>query len=157
MSFLQSLETSAVAEWVATSTWGYPLMLTSHSIGLGIVVGILFVLNLRLLGELRDLPFSAMQSMLKLAWAGFVLNFVSGVALFSAQASYFITHPAFLVKIAAIFLAIIDAAFIQGLLRSNAGDWDGGAALTTQAKLLSLSSLTLWLTAIIAGRLIAYI
>lgn len=157
MSILERLELSPLAEWVGTSVWGYPIMLTSHSVGLAIIVGIALVLNLRLLGLIQGLPLSALRGMLKLAWAGFILNLVSGFALFSAQATYFITHPAFLVKIAAIFLAIIDAAFVQGLLRRQAENWDEGVAISAGARGLALLSMLLWLTAIIAGRLIAYI
>ena len=51
MSFLQWLETSALAEWVAASLWGYPITLTSHGVGLAIVVGIIFMLSFRLLGK----------------------------------------------------------------------------------------------------------
>ena len=157
MSFFESLEYSALGDWVATSYWGYPALLTAHSKGLAIVVGILFALNMRILGAFPGIELDAMRRMLRLAWAGFGLNLASGTALFVAQASFFITHIAFQIKIAAIFLAIIDAALIQSLLKNNATDWDSGEAISGKARLLAVVSLLLWLTAIIAGRLIAYI
>ena len=157
MTFFESLEASRVAEWVAASIWGYPITLTAHSVGLSIVVGILFVLNLRLLGLLKGIPLDALRSLLKVALAGFLLNVVSGLALFSSQATYFITHPAFLVKISAIILASLDAVLIQRLLRKHGADWGAGTAVPSGTRLLALASLLLWLGAITAGRLIAYV
>lgn len=157
MAFLEWLEYSALAEWVGASLWGYPIMLASHSVGLAVVVGVLFVLDMRLVGMFSKLEISALKGMLKLAWAGFVLNFISGFALFAAQATYFITHKAFIIKIIAIFLAILNAAFLQHLLRQNSEAWDAGEAIPMTAKVLAISSLLLWSVAIIAGRLIAYV
>lgn len=157
MSFLEALEYSALGDWVATSPWGYPALLAAHSVGLAVIVGILFALNLRILGSFPGIQLDAMRGMLKLAWAGFVLNLASGVALFIAQATFFITHPAFLIKIGAIFLAIVDAALIQNILKHNAASWDEGGSVSTKTKVLATASLLLWLTAIVAGRLIAYI
>lgn len=157
MSFFESLEHSALGDWVATSYWGYPALLTAHSVGLAIVVGVLFALNMRILGSFSEIKFYAMRRMLRLAWCGFILNFVSGAALFVTQASFFVTHLAFQIKIAAILLAIIDAALIQNLLKRHEARWDAGEAVMGKTKFLAIMSLLLWLTAIIAGRLIAYI
>ena len=77
MVFLEWLEFSALAEWVSASLWGYPITLTSHGVGLAIVVGIIFMLNLRLLGKFSGLPYQTLLSYMKLAWAGFLLNFIS--------------------------------------------------------------------------------
>jgi len=157
MAFLEWLEYSALADWVATSIWGYPILLTAHSVGLAIIVGILFVLNLRLLGLFSDIAIVSLSGLLKLAWSGFILNLVSGFCLFSSQATFFVTHIAFLVKIAAILLAIVNAAFIQNLIKTQGDYWDSGGEVSGLAKGLAMVSLLLWLTAIIAGRLIAYI
>jgi len=157
MAFLEWLEFSALADWVATSAWGYPLMLTSHSVGLAIIVGILFVINMRILGYFSSISVASLRCFLKLAWAGFVVNLISGLALFVAQATFFATHIAFLIKIAAIFFALINAVFIQNMLRRQGEAWDKGEPITGHAKTLAICSLTLWLVAIIAGRLIAYI
>lgn len=157
MSIFQWLEMSRLAEIVAASLWGYPIMLTAHSVGLAIVVGIIFMLDLRMIGCFKGVSYVAMHRMLKLAWVGFVINFLSGCALFSAQASYFITNPTFLVKIAAIFLAAINAAFIQKMLSDHGERWEVGGVISAQAKFLAISSLVLWSIAIIAGRFIAYL
>lgn len=157
MSLMEWLEQTALSEWVGTSLWGYPIMLTAHSVGMAIVVGVLFMLNMRIAGFFSSLEITPMRGLIKLAWAGFILNLASGVSLFASQATYFITHTAFLIKIGAIFLALINAAFLQNIIKNNATAWDVGEALSSTAKALSISALLLWSAAIIAGRLIAYL
>lgn len=157
MAFLEWLEYSALADWVGASLWGYPIMLGLHAVGLGVVVGILAMVDLRVAGCFSKLEMVPLKSLIKIAWAGFIVNFISGFSLFASQATYFITHKAFIIKIIAIFLAIINAAFLQNLLRQHAASWDGGAAVSMNAKVLAISSLILWSVAMIAGRLIAYV
>ncbi len=157
MALFEWLELTALADWVAGSLWGYPITLTAHGIGLAIVVGIIFMLCLRLLGRFDGLPYGAVLSYMKVAWAGFLLNFVSGFMLFSAQATVFVVSLPFLIKIAAILVAAVIAALLQEKVRLGAADWDAGADVPGDVKSLCVLSLLLWSVAIIAGRLIAYL
>lgn len=151
------LEQTSLAIWVGESLWGYPIALTSHSVGMAIMVGIVLVIDLRVAGRFSSLGFVGMRKALKIAWCGFALNVISGFSLFTSQASYFATHPTFLIKIAAIILAVINAYLLQKMLTEKAEDWDGGVEVDKKAKVLAISSMVLWVTAIMAGRLIAYV
>lgn len=157
MGIFYWLESSILAIWIGESLWGYPIALTMHSIGMAVMVGIVLVIDLRVAGRFSSLSFVGLQRALKLAWCGFAINLISGFSLFSSQASYFATHTAFLIKIAAIFLAAINAYLLQKLLTDRAASWDQGIAVDQKAKRLAISSMLLWLVAIIAGRLIAYV
>lgn len=157
MAFLEWLEYSALADWVAASLWGYPITLTSHGVGLAIVVGIIFMLSFRLLGKFDGIPYQTVLSYMKLAWAGFLLNFISGCMLFSAQATTFISSTPFLIKIAAIITGAIVAALLQERVRTGAADWDSGAVVPSKVKNMAILSIVCWSITIIAGRLTAYI
>lgn len=157
MAFMYWLEQSALADMVAASLWGYPIMLTLHAVGLAIVVGVLFMVDLRVMGCFNQLELTPMRKLISLARWGFVVNLLSGFALFAAQASWFITHKAFIIKIIAIILAVVNALILKSLLTKNAEDWDNGVAISSNAKMLAFSSLILWSVAMIAGRLIAYV
>lgn len=157
MSIFYWLEMTKLAEIVGVSLWGYPIMIAAHSFGLAIVVGIVFMLDLRILGAFSGVSYVGLHKMMKIAWAGFVVNFLSGVCLFVAQASYFVTNTTFLVKIGGIFLAMITAAFMQKMLADNGERWDTGGDLSGSIKVLAIVSLLLWSVAIIAGRFIAYL
>jgi hypothetical protein len=151
------LENTELALWVGGSLWAYPTLLSLHITGLAIVVGIFSVRDLRLMGLFPGLDLLAFLSLSKLAWAGFALNAVSGILLFTSQASIFIANTAFLIKIACIATSMILAFFIQSRLRLASAPVSKAFAITLSTKLLAFESLCLWLAAIIAGRLIAYV
>ncbi len=157
MAFFEWLEFTRVAIWVGESLWGYPIMISLHAIGLGTAVGILVMLDLRVLGSFDGMPYSSLPGLMKIAWAGFIVNLLSGTALFTAQATVFVDSLPFLIKIPAIFTAVGVAGVMQKQLRQHARAWDSGVAVSSAAKSLAAVSIGLWLIAIIAGRLIAYL
>ena len=144
------LENTPVAIWVGESLWAYPFWLSLHAIGLAIVVGIFAMRDLRLVGLFQGLSPNAFLALSRFAWTGFVVNAISGVFLFTSQASTFVHSTPFLLKIAFIAAGMVLAVVIQGRLRDGRTD---GATMKTTA----LASLAVWLGAIIAGRLIAYL
>ena len=157
MGIFTWLESTSLALWIGESLWGYPISLAAHSVGMAIMVGIVAMVDLRVAGFFSSLSLTSMRTALKVAWWGFVLNVVSGFALYTSQASYFSTHTAFLIKIAAIILAAINAYMLQKMLASNGHQWDAGEAIPSKAKVFAITSLLLWTAAVIAGRLIAYV
>lgn len=78
MGFLESLEASGLGDWVRRSYVGYPTMIASHAIGMAVMVGLSVIFALRVLGRFRDIPYTALQRFLVLAWVGFAINFISG-------------------------------------------------------------------------------
>lgn len=158
MGVFEQLETTGIARWVGESLWGYPIMLSLHVIGLAIVVGIFVMRDLRVLGRFYGVSFVAFSSLARIGWAGFLVNAVSGVALFSSQASVFVESVPFLLKIGSILLAAICGALLQSRFRIEAMAWDGGGILpSASTKAIAACSLFFWLSAIVAGRLIAYL
>ena len=56
------------------SVWAFPTILTLHTIGLGILVGASWLLDLRLLGFSRNTPLSAFRWVFPAIGFGLVLN-----------------------------------------------------------------------------------
>ena len=159
MAFLEWLEALPLSEWVAQSEVGYPSMLSIHSIGMSAVVGLLLMLDLRVLGLAPKIPIAAFRKFMPFAWAGFILNLVSGVLLFNSTAHRLVDNWPFLSKMACV-LAAGGVTFLlwrhldQGLAASNGGQT---LVFSRQAKALAWASIILWVLAIIFGRLIAYV
>jgi len=148
------LENTSVALWVGESLWAYPFMLSLHVIGLAIVVGILSMVDFKLLGGFKGIRTGAFLPLMKFAWIGFLINAVSGVFLFTSQATYFVSSTTFLTKLSCIFIAAILTKVMQGkLVEAEAA----GTADDVSMRGLAIFSLLLWLAAITAGRLTAYI
>lgn len=151
------LESTGVAIWVGESLWGYPLMLGCHAIGLAIAVGIFVMRDFRLLGMFDGISYESLDSVRALGWTGFLINAISGCFLFSSQATHFVTNTPFLLKISMIFLAAILSAIIQNKMRDDAVAWDGAGRAAGAVRGLAMVSISLWMGAIIAGRLTAYV
>ena len=87
MGFLAWLEATGLAEWVRSSQAGYPSMIALHALGMAIMVGLSLLLDLRILGWFAGIPLQSLQRFFRLAWIGFGINFLSGSARVSAQAT----------------------------------------------------------------------
>jgi len=151
------LENTSVAIWVGGSLWAYPVLLSLHIVGLATVVGIFSMRDLRLLGLFTGLQPAAFLPLSKLAWIGFIINAVSGILLFTSQAVTFINSTPFLLKISSIVAGMTLAGILQSRLRSELVTSNGDVVISRSTKQIALVSLSFWLAAIIAGRLIAYI
>ena len=76
------LESSQFSVWVrGDSIWGWPLALTVHALGTALVIGLIFIVNLRLLGLFETIPYTSLKRLFPVIWAAFALQFLSGFAL----------------------------------------------------------------------------
>lgn len=156
MGFLTWLQSTAFATMVAEALWAYPLFETMHTLGMAMLVGSLGLINLRVLGYKPELPILGTKDLLPLAWLGFTLNLISGLALFTSDAVYFWESYTFRIKMVLILLGGINA-FVLGRTAFRRAELAGGTyAASPGVKLTAASSLVFWVGAIIAGRLIAY-
>lgn len=116
------------------------------------LVGVIGLLDLRILGYARGVSAQALaRAALPLALAGFVLLASSGTIMFAADARALAASPIFLTKLALIVLALANAAAFRWRWPDLGQDEPQAAA-----RVLAVASLALWLSVVIAGRLIAY-
>lgn len=154
---IELIEQSDFATWIreSPSLLGYTLLLALHAIGLAIVVGLNTVVALRILGIAPEIPLAPARKFFSLMYAGFWINALSGLALFTTNASSFLSNEAFLIKFAFIALAVLNLR----LIKHHIFDEDGlplADVATTKARTFAVASLAFWGGAIIAGRLTAY-
>jgi len=109
MEFFSWLENTQFCTWLkgSGSIWAYPIVLTSHTLGMGILVGFNWALDLRLLGVGRQVPVRAMGKFFPVMWVGFWLNLVTGLLLLAADATTKMTSWVFGVKMFFIVLAML--------------------------------------------------
>ncbi len=156
MGLLIWLESSSLAVWVheSPSVWAQPTVLTLHTMGMAVLVGASWVLDLRLLGISRNVPLSAFRWVFPAVAVGLIVNLVTGVLLFAARATTWGTAMPFLVK---MILVVASAATLVPL-RSYVGR--GGPEQREaggRARWLAIASILGWSGAITAGRLLAYL
>ena len=150
---LAQMEASGLGTWVreSPSIWAYPTILTLHSIGLGIVVGASMIIDLRLIGRARALELADLSALFPVIWWAFAVNALTGVLLFIADATRKSGQPIFFVKLGCIVLALVVTRRARSMVAGSAAPGDASQ------KIVAIASLVLWLGAIAAGRLMAYL
>jgi uncharacterized protein DUF6644 len=156
MGVLVWLESLPLAVWVreSPSVWAQPTVLTLHTMGMAVLVGASWVLDLRLLGISRNVPLSAFRWVFRAVTVGLIVNLVTGVLLFAARATTLATAIPFLIKMC----LVIGGAATLLPLRSHVFRSDSGQRETSgSARLLAIASILAWCGAITTGRLLAYL
>ena len=155
MEFLQQLEGTSLSGWILSSDWASPLLLCAHSVGMGLVVGIVLMLSFRVLGFATGIPYSAYAGLMTTAWIGFAVNALSGIFLFIADPTHLIVNWTFQLKLALIVLGGLSLWLLWRLLQPTLAAGEGTVA-TPGAKAAALACIVFWLGAVTSGRYIAY-
>ena len=151
------LAATPVAQAMRDEPWLYPIVEIVHIAGFAVLVGAVALFDLRLLGCARALPLRLLAAHL-LPWAvGCLLLIVpAGLLMFASHPRDFLDNGTFLLKMALLLAAGINAAaFHLGVWRRVAA-WDVQAATPAGARVHAGLSLLLWLGVISCGRLLAY-
>ncbi len=151
MEFFFRLEDSPLGLLISSTIWGYPIALSLHALGMGVLVGISVMLALRVVGFVDAVPRSAILPYWRLAQVGFVINLLSGSALFLGSASSLAENWAFLTKLTLVGIALfLTYQMVKVCFRTE-------REVSVKDRLLAIAALGAWTAAIIFGRLIGYI
>lgn len=153
MNILEWTESSTVARIVQESMWGYPIVLSSHAVGMAVLAGLALMVNFRLLGFAATVPLSPLLKVLKVALWGFAINFISGLLLFAADATLFFHSWPFRIK----FILLIVGGTCLWLVYRRLKQIDPTAGPERTGKIVPALAVVSWTGVIVAGRLIAYL
>lgn len=155
MHVLMLLQSSRFAYWLAQSA--YAVIITLHSLGMALLVGLLTVICLRVLGVVPQLPMHSLRRYMPIVWVGFWINAVSGTLLFSISPVKFLHNGLFISKLCFIAAGLVSGAFVNSMALSPGDEYASALVeVPIQTKALALFSLLCWLCALVSGRLLAY-
>ena len=156
MDLLGWIAGSPVAMAMKGSATLYILVNAGHILSIGLIIGAILPLDLRLIGFFRQTPVAVIGPFLARAAAtGVVLAILTGLLLFSVRPTEYAGNPAFLAKIGLLVLGVINAALLH---RGRA--WRGatsGGQSSTLLRLQAAVSLVIWISAVVAGRWIGFV
>jgi hypothetical protein len=131
------------AVWLQESGTAYLFVNAAHILGIGLLLGGILPLDLRLLGLFRRYPVEVLKPFLtRSAATGLALALVTGLWLFTVKPEEYLANDAFRWKAALLAIALVNIA-VQHL----------GSATRISAAL----SLGLWLSVLVAGRWIGFL
>ncbi|WP_376873656.1 hypothetical protein [Albirhodobacter sp. R86504] len=150
MDILFWLEDSFIGMVVSSTQWGYPIILSLHAVGMATLVGVALMLTARVLGYAPAVPVTSMAPYWRVAVGGFVLNLLSGSALFAGNASELFFNWAFRIKIVLVFIGLALTWRLVAICVRRTDD------VSPLHRLLAAVAMSTWIIAIIFGRLIGY-
>ena len=155
-AWLEALAATPFAALLRTSTVAYATLNAAHIFSIGLVVGSIATLDLRVLGVFRSVPLGALASPLsRIAAAGVLLAVTTGFFLFSVRPLTYAQNPAFLTKISLVALGVVNALVLQASWRWRVVR--EGGTITLPVRLAAIASLLIWAGAVLAGRWIGFL
>jgi hypothetical protein len=136
------------------SIWAFPMFLFLHTLGMSIVAGGATIINFAVLGIWpKKTPIKPLERFYPVMWFGFWVNLITGVSMFTKDASIYGNNADFYIKLVFVIIGVWLLFAMRSKVFRNP-QLDNGP---TPGKGLAYASLFCWFAAIIAGRLIAYV
>nr|WP_194433717.1 DUF2214 domain-containing protein [Pseudoroseomonas ludipueritiae] len=145
-----------VAVALRQSALAYPLVNAAHILGIGLLLGSIATLDLRMLGLFRAAPMAVLAPPLwRMAGCGLGLAAATGFLLFSTRPGAYLDNPAFLLKLGLLALGLLNilALHLNPAWKRALAGGEAGAAL----RLPALLSLLAWVGAVLSGRWIGFL
>jgi hypothetical protein len=137
--------------------WIWPILEMAHFLGLSLLFGSLLIVDLRVAGVAKGIPITLVETFIKFALIGFVINIITGTLFVIGDSDRYLVNIAFQLKIAAIFIAGANSAYFIRRIQPQIQRGLDSDQLSSEARYIALFSLTLWTAVIILGRLIPYV
>jgi hypothetical protein len=157
-ALLKSLETSGLANRIRDSLLLFPLIESTHVLGLSLVFGTIAIIDLRLLGMAStQRSFKRMASdILKWTWAAFALTALTGMLMFITNARVYYHNFFFRTKMSLLLLAGINILIFELTAGRTIHRWDRAPSAPPAGKAVAALSLVIWISIIFMGRLIGF-
>jgi uncharacterized membrane protein len=147
--------------WVQNVRWVWPACETLHFVGLCLLFGIATVVDLRVLGMMRGIPFAALHRLLPWGILGFGINLITGMLFFVAdpaqylKGDFFSKTGAFQWKMALIVLAGINVLYFT--IFDEVWVVGAGQDAPLTAKTVAVSALLLVVGVLFCGRMLPFL
>ncbi len=156
MDLLQALQDSSSASALRGATTLYPFLNAAHILSVGLIVGAIGTLDVRVLGLFKGFALGQLGPPLsRVAAFGVLSAILTGVVIVSVQPVAYVQNPAFLLKLALAGLAVLNAVTLHSRMAWHDALESGEADVSV--KVQAAASLSLWVMAVIAGRWIAFV
>ncbi|MCO5121810.1 MAG: DUF2214 domain-containing protein [Burkholderiaceae bacterium] len=143
------------AGFLRESGTAYLFVNATHILGIGLILGAILPLDLRLLGLFPRVPLAVLGPFLsRVAAIGVTIAVPTGLWLFAVNAPDYVGNTAFLAKLALLALAFGNIALQHGPGGFRATVTSGVTTLLT--RVLAAVSILLWLSVLLAGRWIGF-
>ena len=158
LALAQFLDAQPSSTSLHESYYMYAWVETTHVLTLGIFLGMLLLIDLRMLGlAFVSVPASVIAERLdKPMMLGFAIMVMTGLALFYAIPVRTTQSIWFRIKVVLLLAAGLNALLFRRAMADSVNDWDTAPKPPPRIRLGAILSLSLWFGVIATGRMIAY-
>ncbi len=152
---LASGTAQSIGLFVSSRPWVWPTAETIHFIGLSMLFTVVLIVDLRLLGVAKRVPYPAVYQLLPLGMLGFGLNLATGLLFFLGATHQYIHNTTFYWKIVFVVLGGINLLYFM----LDDGVWTVGAGddAPVGSKVAAASALFLWVAVLFCGHMLPFI
>jgi len=145
-----------IGDGMVNLKWGWPAGETVHFVGLCRLFGVVLLVDLRMLGFMKSIPFSALHRLLPWGVLGFAVNVATGILFFvGAPPSFYVTNSIFFWKLAMILIGGVNALYFT--VFDQAWALEAGDTPPMAAKVAAASGILLWVGVIYCGQMLPFI
>ncbi|HZP76100.1 MAG TPA: DUF6644 family protein [Pseudolabrys sp.] len=157
-ALFQRLQDTAIGTAIRENDVYFPWIESVHVLAIVLVVGTIFIVDLRLLGlASTNRPVQRlMRDVLPITWTCFAVAAVTGSLLFSARAVDYTQNFFFLGKMVLLLLAAFNMIVFHVVGTRNIAQWDALETTPFAAKFAGGVSLTIWVAVVAFGRWIGF-
>jgi hypothetical protein len=153
---LDWLQHSEYSSWVRES-WGWAFALTIHAFGNAIVVGLVFIMAMRLFGLFRTIPYTSLPKLFPFIWVAIVFQFYSGFTLWMSKPGRYVDDNVFRIKFALVIIGVTLLAYFQKTIVAESPQWQKDGKVTAKGIRFAAAAALCWAFVIVMGRLTAYL
>jgi hypothetical protein len=156
--FIAYFEDSGLADNIRENDLLFPLIESVHVLAISLVVGSIFVVDLRLLGlaSIRRPVGRVIDGILPLTWSAFAVAVASGSLLFISNATKYLANGYFVAKLFLILAAGLNAVVFHFVSAKDLPKWENEPAPPLRARLAGGLSILLWVAVVACGRWIGF-
>lgn len=136
--------------------WMWPASEALHFIGLWLILGVILLVNMRLLGFMRTAPYSAFHRLLPWAALGLAINVVTGMMFVTGTPEQYGANISFLWKI--IFLMVAGLNLLYSTVFE--GPWhhaQAGQDPPMRVKIAGATAIVSWVLVMYFGRMLPFL
>ena len=140
---------------VTKAPYGWPSLETLHFVGLSLLIGGILLIDLRMLGIMKNVSFTTLHRLLPWTILGFCINAITGMLFFAAAPGQYAHNIAFAWKMVLVVLAGVNGLYFT--MFNETWELQPGDEAPFTAKFAAVSAIVLWIGVLYFGSMLPFL
>lgn len=141
--------------FVVNTKWIWPTCETLHFVGLSLLMGIVLLVDLRMMGMMKSISFPVLHRLLPWGILGFGMNVLTGLLFFIGNPGQYTNSTPYQWKMALVLIAGANALYFT--MFDAVWDLGPGDEAPMQARVAAGSAVVLWVAIMWCGNMLPFI